>query len=75
MLSICVLFAIRQTDLLAMYRASQSSHEESELNLSAAQYVNFDQHSAVEIVLGKVQCTGLVAKCNHVNIQITLIRI
>lgn len=41
-----------------MYRASQSSHEESELNLSAAQYVTFDLHFAVKIVLGKVHCTG-----------------
>lgn len=49
---------MQQTDLLAMHRASQSSPEESELYLSAAQYVTFDLHSAVAIVLGKVQCTG-----------------
>ncbi len=33
----CILY-VKQTYLLAMYRASQPSHEESQLHLSAAQY-------------------------------------
>lgn len=37
----CVLYVIYQTYLLAMYCTSQPSHEENQLNLSAAQYVTF----------------------------------
>lgn len=43
----CVLYVEQQTNLLAVYGASQPSDEESQLYLSAAQYVTFwTWHSA-----------------------------